>query len=89
VKELQPIRGRVLVKQLDEPSRGPLLAVSSPKKVVQGTVVAVDPLEKYKDLQVGQLVVYEKGKATPVKIGSTTFFLITEENILGVADKWL
>lgn len=89
MEELQPICGRVLVKLLDELPSGPLLTVSSSKKVVQGTVVAVDPLEKHKDLQIGQRIVYEKEKATPVKIGNTTFFLLMEENILGVVDKWL
>ena len=84
---LIPIGGRALVKSLPNEVVDPqvLKLPPSDKEPIIGIVMANDERGKY-NLNIGDKVVYVKGAGTDVKIGSRTYLLINQTDILGIIE---
>jgi len=93
---LKPLGDRVLVKVLeqeDKTSGGILLPDTAREKPQLGEVTAVGPGRKTEEgnvvpteVKVGDKVLYAKYAGTEIKIASSDYLLLTEKDILAIAE---
>jgi chaperonin GroES len=93
---LKPLGDRVLVKVLEQEDKtagGILLPDTAREKPQLGEVTAVGPGRKTEDgnvvpteVKVGDKVLYAKYAGTEIKIAGTDYLLLTEKDILAVAE---
>jgi chaperonin GroES len=95
--KFQPLEDRVLIQPLEATERttgGIILPDTAKEKPQRGKVLAVGPGKTLKNgkkadmnLRVGDEVVYGKYSGTEVDLGSDTFVVIRESDVLAVVDK--
>ncbi|MGA7952814.1 MAG: co-chaperone GroES [Gloeobacterales cyanobacterium] len=93
---LKPLGDRVLVKVLEQEDKtagGILLPDTAREKPQLGEVTAVGPGRKTEDgnvvpteVKVGDKVLYAKYAGTEIKIAGSDYLLLTEKDILAVAE---
>jgi chaperonin GroES len=93
---LKPLGDRVLVKVLEQEDKtagGILLPDTAREKPQLGEVTAVGPGRKTDDgnivpteVKVGDKVLYAKYAGTEIKIAGSDFLLLTEKDILAIAE---
>jgi chaperonin GroES len=93
---LKPLGDRVLVKVLEQEDKtagGILLPDTAREKPQLGEVTAVGPGRKTEDgnvvpteVKVGDKVLYAKYAGTEIKIASSDYLLLTEKDILAIAE---
>jgi chaperonin GroES len=93
---LKPLGDRVLVKVLEQEDKtagGILLPDTAREKPQLGEVSAVGPGRKTEDgnvvpteVKVGDKVLYAKYAGTEIKIGGSDYLLLTEKDILAIAE---
>jgi chaperonin GroES len=93
---LKPLGDRVLVKVLEQEDKtagGILLPDTAREKPQLGEVTAVGPGRKTEEgnvvpteVKVGDKVLYAKYAGTEIKIASSDYLLLTEKDILAIAE---
>jgi chaperonin GroES len=93
---LKPLGDRVLVKVLEQEDKtagGILLPDTAREKPQLGEVTAVGPGRKTEDgnvvpteVKVGDKVLYAKYAGTEIKIAGSDYLLLTEKDILAIAE---
>ncbi len=95
--KFHPLEDRVLIQPLEATERtagGIILPDTAKEKPQRGKVLAVGPGKSLKsgkraemNLRVGDEVVYGKYSGTEVDLGSETYVVIRESDVLAVVDK--
>jgi chaperonin GroES len=93
---LKPLGDRVLVKVLEQEDKtagGILLPDTAREKPQLGEITAVGPGRKTEDgnvvpteVKVGDKVLYAKYAGTEIKIAGSDYLLLTEKDILAIAE---
>ena len=96
-QKLRPLYDRVLVKRLEseEKSKGGIIIPDNAKeKPLEGEIMAVgngkvldDGSLRKMTVKVGDRVLFAKYAETEVKVGSETWLLLREEDLLGILEK--
>ena len=88
---LKPLKDRVvikLVKQEEKTTGGLLLPAAAKEKLTFAEVVAVSAFtkEENRQVEVGQVVVFEEYAGTPVKYEGEDYIIIKEDDIIAVVE---
>ncbi len=92
--QVKPLHDRVLIKRLEEETKtasGIIIPDNHKEKSTQGEVIAVgsgyrlqDGTVKALDVKKGDKVLLGKWGGTEVKVGTDTYVMLKEEEILGI-----
>lgn len=95
--KLRPLYDRVLVKRVDSETTtkgGLIIPDTAKEKPLEGEVVAVgngrvldDGSVRALTVKAGDRVLFAKYAETEVKVGSDTFLLLREEDLLGIVER--
>lgn len=96
-QKLRPLYDRVLVKRVEseEKTKGGIIIPDNAKeKPLEGEVMAIGNGKVLEDgtiraltIKVGDRVLFSKYSETEVKVGSETWLLLKEDDLLGVLEK--
>jgi len=85
---VRPVGERLLLSPVEmesQTSGGIYIPDTAKEKTQQGKVLAVGTLDKI-SVEVGATVLYDKYSGTEVRVGSDTFLVVKEKDILAVIE---